>query len=97
MIDAFRKGDPLARSLVEEAAHALIVGISGMVNLVNPARIIFGGGITEGLPEVAEWVDEGIRHRALASATRHLDVAAAELGNRAGVVGAAALALRSFA
>jgi glucokinase len=92
---AAHAGDSLAQELVDQVAEALIAGCMGLVNAVNPCRLILGGGVIEGLPELVDRVDRGVRERALAAATTSLKVVAAQLNGDAGVIGAAALAIRS--
>jgi glucokinase len=94
---AAHQGDPLAGKLVDEVAEALIAGATGLVNAFNPCRLILGGGVMEGLPELLDRIDQGVRQRALAVARDPLQVLPAQLHNDAGVVGAAALAMRSAA
>lgn len=91
---AFHAGDPLAGRLVAEIAEALSAGAAGLVNAFNPQRLILGGGVIEGLPELVALVDEGLRKRALAAACQGLEVCRAQHHNDAGVLGAAAVALR---
>lgn len=95
--NAFRTGDPLARQLVDHAAEALSVGAVNLVNAFNPCRLILGGGVVNGLPELIERVREGIRHHALITAAESVSVVAAGLGDDAGVIGAAGLAMQSAA
>ena len=94
--EAARAGDPLARTIVDGVARALIAGTVSLVNAFNPCRLILGGGVMQGLPELMDRIDRGIRQSALKAATEGLQVLAGKLGNDAGVVGAATLALRSF-
>ncbi|MGE3953811.1 MAG: ROK family protein [Parachlamydiales bacterium] len=96
VIEAFRKNDPLATRLIEEAKEALIASCTSFINAFGPSRLILGGGVTQGLPELIEWIEAGVRKRALKAATNGLTVHKATLGNHAGVVGAGALALREF-
>jgi glucokinase len=93
---AYRQGDPLAGKVISQAEDALIAGMTTLVNAFNPCRLILGGGVISGLPELVERLDRGVRMRALTAATRSLEVLHAKLGDDAGVVGAAALAMRSF-
>ena len=95
--EAAHAGDPLARELVEEAAQALIAGAIGIVNAFNPRRLILGGGVIEGLPELVARVTRGVSERALEAASKALQVLPAQLHNDAGVVGAAALVMRLLA
>jgi glucokinase len=94
---AARAQDPLARTLVDEVARALIAGTISLVNAFNPCRLILGGGVMAGLPELTGRIEAGIRGAALNAATEGLEVLPARLKGDAGVVGAATLAIRSFA
>ena len=94
---AAHAGDPLAQQLIDEVAGALVAGSVGFVNAFNPCRLILGGGVIEGLPELVQRVAEGVRRLALAAASARLQVVPAQLHGDAGVVGAAALALHSLA
>jgi glucokinase len=95
--EAAHAGDPLAQKLVEEVAQALIAGAVGLVNAFNPSRLILGGGVIEGLPELVERVEQGVHQKALTIASEILRVVPAGLHNDAGAVGAAALAMQLWA
>lgn len=90
-------GDPLARRLMDDAAHALAAGAVSLVNAFNPCRLILGGGIIEGMPGLVDWIRESVNRSALLTAISKLEVLPAELHNDAGVIGMAAYALRSAA
>ncbi len=96
VVQAYYGGDALAKEIMDEAAEALTAGIAALVNCVNPCHIILGGGIVEGMPELISRINQGIRSRALAAATRGLVVSPAKLGSDAGIIGAAALAISRF-
>jgi glucokinase len=89
--------DPLARMVVDEVARALIAGTVSLVNAFNPCRLILGGGVMTGLPELTGRIEAGIRQSALKTASAGLDVLPAKLKGDAGVVGAATLSIRSCA
>jgi glucokinase len=91
-----RAGDRLSLRLVEQVSQNLIGGAVSIVNAFNPCRLILGGGVIEGLPQLVDQIDEGVRRRALPAATQSLQVVRAKLGSDAGVVGAATLALKTF-
>jgi glucokinase len=93
---AARTGDPLAARIVAEAGEALVAGATGLINAFNPRRLVLGGGVIEGLPELVRQVDRGARARALPAACEKLEVLPAELPGKAGVIGAAALAIQRF-
>ncbi len=88
------KGDPLALRIIDEAATAMAAGAASLVNAFNPCRLILGGGVIEGLPDMVGRIERGVRQQALKAATEPLKIMMAGLGSDAGVVGAAALAMR---
>ncbi len=93
---AAKASDPLALRLIDHVAQALIAGVVSLVNAFNPCRLILGGGVIEGLPELIGRVERGMRQQALAAASEPLQVLPARLHNEAGVIGAAALAMRTL-
>ena len=93
---AAKASDPVAVHLIDNVAQALIAGVVSLVNAFNPCRLILGGGVMEGLPELVQRIDQSVRQRALAAAIEPLQILPAQLHNDAGVVGAAALAMQTF-
>ncbi len=89
---AYRRGDKLAEKLIEETGQHLAAGMVSIVNAFNPCIIVLGGGVIEGIPELVQIVDIIIRRHALKVSVEKLKVVKAALGDKAGVVGAAALA-----
>jgi glucokinase len=85
-------GDPLARRLVEETALYLAAGAVGIVNAFNPCLLVLGGGVIVGLPFMVTLIESTVRARALQAAVEGLRIVTAALGDKAGVVGAAAMA-----
>jgi glucokinase len=94
--EAYTAGDTLAQRIVEETAHFLAAGLVGIVNAFNPCLIVLGGGVVQGLPEYASMAEHIVRRNALEAALEGLRIVSAALGNKAGVIGAAALARRMF-
>lgn len=90
---AAEEGDPGARQLMDEAGYRLGILIGNLVIVLNPARVIVGGGVAQaGAPLFA-----GIRKTLDARVgwfLRHtrVEIVAAELGEEAGALGAAAWA-----
>ena len=93
---AAKEGDPLARRLIDSVVQALIAGCVSVVNAFNPCRLVLGGGVMEGSPELVERIDRGVRQRALSAATQLLQILPAQLKGDAGVIGAAVLAMQRF-
>jgi glucokinase len=63
------------------------------VNIFNPEVVVVGGGIMAAGELLLGVAREEAGRRALRAAWREVEVVAAELGNDAGVLGAAALVL----
>ena len=80
----------LARQVLTEAGSFLGQGLGAVCNLMNPQRIILGGGVTKSGP--LWW--EAVRHTARLNALPEVEVGIvpAELGDDAPLWGAAALA-----
>ena len=93
--DAALAGDPLARRLVQEAAEHLGVAIASMLNLMNPAKVIFGGGLTRVGDLLLEPLRETVKRRTLVSSVDASALVMSELGPRAGAVGAATMVLKA--
>ncbi|MGD8663919.1 MAG: ROK family protein [Desulfobacterales bacterium] len=94
--EAYRKGDALAKKLVVQTGEALVAGMVSLVNAFNPCRLILGGGVIDGLPELVERVKQGVSEKALAAAASSLQVVSAQLDEDAGAIGAAAFAMQSL-
>jgi glucokinase len=95
--DAAKQGDDAARRILSEAGRRLGEGIAGLVNVLDPQIVVVGGGaIVAGDllldPAKASFREavEGPEHRP------PVPLVPAELGNDAGAVGAAALALEEL-
>lgn len=84
-------GDAAALELIRDGAGRLGQVLAGLVSFLNPALVVLGGGLT-GLGHVllAE-VRSVVYRQSLPLATGHLPIVLSELGELAGVVGAAQL------
>jgi glucokinase len=90
---ALRSGDALARTLIDDTGDILGAALVGLVNGLNPRRVILGGGVMHGFPELRERAESIVRAHALPAAAAKVDFAAAALGDNAPSLGAADLAL----
>ena len=89
---AYSDGDPLAHRLVEETTQYLASGVVSIINAINPCLLVLGGGVIQGLPEFVPMIENTVRVSALEAAVEGLRIVTAALGDKAGVIGAAALA-----
>jgi glucokinase len=92
VIDRAKEGDTEARDVFRIVGRHLGVGIANYVNIFNPELVVIGGGISAAGELLLEPAREEYQRRALRSSSS-ARVVAAELGNDAGVLGAAALVL----
>ncbi len=86
-------GDAAAIAIVGKAAEYLGIGLSNIINILNPDKIVVGGGVARLGEILLEPVRETVKAHALAPAFNAVSIVAAELGTDAGAVGAACLAI----
>ena len=90
--DAMRAGDPVGKAIVDEYIKYLSVGLTDMINIFQPDILCIGGGIcNEGetlLAPVREYVDA---QQYAMNSTKKTKLVRAQLGNDAGIIGAALL------
>ncbi|MBB3042914.1 MULTISPECIES: ROK family protein [Nocardioides] len=87
------QGDPTARGLLRDGGRALGEVLATAINLLNPAAVVIGGDLAAAFDFHVAGVRESVYALAAPLATRDLQFLAAVHGDRAGVVGCAALAL----
>jgi N-acetylglucosamine repressor len=93
---AARAGDSEVRSMLEERAYYLGVAMAGLVNLFNPQLILFGGIFAQGQDIFLEPTIRTVQQMAFGGLGKRVTMQATRFGWKAGVVGAAALALMVF-
>ena len=96
MEKAAHQGDELSRRLLEEAGRLLGMALANLVTMLNPARLLLGGGVLLGSPRMTRAAIAGIDAHATKSSRTAVQISAPELGEQAGVVGAALLARESL-
>lgn len=88
--EAAAAGDVLAQEILDRGAWALGVGIGNAVNLVNPQRVVLGGGVTKAGSRWWRRVREAVN--AVILPEFEVQIVPAELGDDAPLWGAVALA-----
>jgi glucokinase len=91
--EAAKRGDEAASSVLRSAGRALGVGMSNVVNIFDPEVIVIGGGLAQAGEPLLGPARDRMNAMLLAQGRRPQRLEIALLGNDAGVVGAAALAL----
>ncbi len=84
-------GDATCVELVTNAGRLVGHMLASVVNFFNPSLIVIGGGVAGAGDQLLATIRETVYRRSLPLATRELVVKRSELGDRAGVVGAAAI------
>lgn len=94
VFDGYESGDPICRTIVEGSADRLALGLSYLVDLFNPERIVVGGGVGTHAPaSYRERLIEGMRRWSLPALAQIVTVVPAQLGEDSGLIGALALAV----
>jgi glucokinase len=85
-----KEGEAAAREAFARAGYFLGIGLGMLINLLNPEKILLGGGVmTTGEYLLRPAVDEA-RKRSYPATFACCDIERASLGNDAGLIGAAA-------
>lgn len=92
IFEAARQGDKLTSTIVEEAISYLGIAIANITNILNPEMVILVGGITNEGDKLLNPIREEVKKRAFYTNYKFLKIVIGELGDNAGVLGAAALA-----
>lgn len=89
--EAAKLGDPVARRIFTIVGEYIGIGLASVVNLLNPEKIIIGGGVAAAGDILMNPIKETLVKRAMAIAGSTVQVVPAQLGNTAGVIGASLL------
>jgi glucokinase len=90
---AARAGDRVAHQVWEEVGFAIGIALCNVVWLLNPDRIVIGGGVAAAWEYIFEPIRRTIAERTMEIFSERLAIVPATLGNDAGMIGSAALAL----
>ncbi len=93
LFDLIRGGDRGAQRAVADAAVAVGEAIAAVVNLLNPALVVVGGELAAAGPTLLEPLIYTVQRHAMAPAASAVQITLGKLGERAEVLGAAALQL----
>lgn len=87
-----REGDEICIFLLAQEADYLGQGFTGLIHLFSPECVVMGGGVSNAFDLMSERIHAVIRRDAM-QPFKDVPVVLAELGDNAGLVGAAALSL----
>jgi len=90
---AAHEGDKLAREILIEAGQLLGVALAGVMNIMDLRISIIGGGISAAGDFVMSAVQDSVVQHVLKPLRKDIRVLPAQLGNEAGLLGAAGLVM----
>jgi glucokinase len=89
VFDAARSGDGYAQAIVGETARVIGIGVANIVSLVNPDLVVLGGGVGTQADLLLEPVRQIVRDQAQPISGRSVRIEVSQLGEDAGLLGAA--------
>lgn len=85
------QGNAKAIAIWNGVAGHLGIGLSGIINFLNPDAVVIGGGVANAGKFIFDKVKEVIKKRAMPTQAKTVKILKAKLGNDAGMIGAALL------
>lgn len=88
---AAKEGDPVAKQIFRIMGEYIGMGLTSVINLLNPEKVIIGGGVAAAGDILFDPIKETIAKRAMTIQKEAVEIVPAQLGNTAGVIGASLL------
>lgn len=94
LASAAEAGDKVALDVWHETGYRLGVALAGLVNVLNPECFIIGGGVAKAGAILFDPMRKTMESLAMNQLGKKTPILAAELGEEAGIIGAATMAMR---
>ncbi|HLW65141.1 MAG TPA: ROK family glucokinase [Gemmataceae bacterium] len=94
VFNAAKAGDNLAGEIVDRTAFYLAMGAANAMHVINPEMVVFGGGMIEAGEQFLIDIRKYVKQLAFPVPAERTEIRYAQLGNKAGFIGAAACARR---
>lgn len=91
IFDAAKEGDKFSLDLVDYEAEYLAMGIGNILNIINPEKIVLGGGVAMAGDILMNPMKEKLKTYALPVTLKNIEIVQGILGNEAGIKGAVGL------
>ncbi|WP_164668612.1 ROK family glucokinase [Virgibacillus doumboii] len=91
IFDLAKNDETHCKDIIEHTADVLGFVIANLATLVNPSKILIGGGVSKAGDQFIDMIDNYFCKYALKRVSDVCDVKIAQLGNDAGIIGAAFL------
>ncbi|MGV3323346.1 ROK family glucokinase [Streptococcus hyovaginalis] len=92
IFEAAQSGDIFANSVVDKVCHYLGLAVANISNLLNPDSVVIGGGVSAAGEFLRSRVEDNFKKYTFPQVRQSTKIKLAELGNDAGIIGAASLA-----
>ena len=89
--EAAKQGDKVAIKIFEKMGEYIGIGLASVVNLLNPEKIVIGGGVADAGNILFTPLINTLKKRAMPIQAQAVSVVPAQMGNTAGVIGASLL------
>jgi glucokinase len=96
IVKAALSGDELSQVVFERTGRYLGIAVGGLINLLNPDLVVFGGSIMAVGDILLKPIIQETKRRAFSPSFENCMIVAAQLGSYSGVIGAAMLARDSL-
>jgi N-acetylglucosamine repressor len=94
--DAAIQGDPLSIDILKQTGRILGIGLTNLIHIMNPKRIILGGGVTNAEQYIIDNIKETIQNRALTDSAKDTEISLSKLGEYGTAIGAVSLILSTL-
>lgn len=92
IFEAALSGDVFANSVVDKVCHYLGLAVANISNVLNPDSVVIGGGVSAAGEFLRSRVEDNFKKYTFPQVRQSTKIKLAELGNDAGIIGAASLA-----
>jgi glucokinase len=93
LLTAHRNGDAFAKEVWLKSVKQLAIGLASVTNILSPAVIVLGGGITEAGDDLFKPLDDYMAKYEWRAGGNKVEIVKAGFGEMAGAVGAACFAM----
>ncbi|AUJ23959.1 ROK family transcriptional regulator [Virgibacillus dokdonensis] len=88
-----KSGNELYLDVLEETGFAIGIGLTNVIHIVNPGKIVLGGGVMKSEEFLLPIIKKTVNNNALTEGAKNTEVKVTKLGKDATVLGAVALLL----
>jgi len=96
LFQAADRGDSLSRTILDDGARYLGVGLASLAIMIDPEVIVIGGGLSNRWDDYVGKAVEYVHATKYPVPLSHISIVPAKLGGRVSVMGALALARQKF-